>query len=188
MKKLYLIANNPQLSDKFFGRHYQEMKKGDVLHFNWLTHLKHFIVHPANIFFHNVNDKENSWWGSEQMPTYMTLYSVIDRYIYKWGNTDFWTNAGGKVIDYYSVAECQQYDDQNDKYCGSAGFLCWAYFREKYEKIVLVGFTFEGSSRHNWKYERKTLLSDPKVELIGCGFPVWFQRIKYRTLQRLGLS
>jgi len=176
MNNIYFIANNLKLRKGIFEELKQEIYKGDVLHFNFLFHFDKFKNHPRNIIYHNINAKDGklSWWGIENFDKYMKV-GVKDRYLYynsyiqqyypdQYSYLKNWENTGGKIM-YHSNDEIKNYPTSTNQ-VASAGFMCYKYFKPLYDKIYLIGFTFEGSPKHNWEYEKCIILSDPSIENI----------------------
>ena len=159
MSNIYFIANNPKLDVGIFKDKWDDFCSGDVLRFNQLNFFGHFENHPRNIIYHNINGPCCSWWGLER-EQYYSQFHIKDKYLYycddmieQWWVTqiDGWKSRGGKLMNLRS---------------GSAGFTCYDYFKLLYDAIFLVGFTFEGSTFHDWNCEKSVMMNDPKVKLM----------------------
>jgi hypothetical protein len=173
MKNIYFIANNHNVNLNIFSDYKKDIYNGDVLHFNTMYYFDLFKDHPKNIIYHNINasDKGVSWWGVDQVKYYMQFY-IKDRYLYyneyiPFHNPecnpviDNWKKDGGKLL-LHSKEDIGNYVPPTQ--CSSAGFMCYKYFKDLYDMIYLIGFTFEGSKRHNWEYEKSVMMEDHKVK------------------------
>jgi len=165
MSSLYLVSNNLNLRKEIFSDYKEDIFNGDVIHFNTIQYFHYFEDHPRNIVFHNADLGKCDWFGKEKM-SYYTQYSIKDRYLLyiqlmnspSWlPKLNEWKEHGGNILEYRGKSHLSG---------SSAGFMCYNYFSDFYNKIYLIGFTFEGSPVHPWEYEKPAMLNDPKVTLL----------------------
>lgn len=149
--EIYLIANNETLDSNIV----ENIKNSVICHFNVANFRKFSSDENLNYLMINSYDSDG---GGYFIPASDMRF---DHYYFYCKQGQLYNNPWKKIREQFPNKECFSLNDIVEKYPygteASIGFIGAHYFQHLFNKIHLIGFTFQGWKGHNWDYENTTL-------------------------------
>lgn len=163
--EIYLIANNTskQINCKFIS----ELKNSELCHFNSAKFRTTADSSNKNyLFMHSYTFNGGGYFGIDTKENYDKYYFVSSREKYIIDSP--WKNIIDNFKKPHESIHSFNFSDKYPEYkTRSIGYVGLRHFERFYDKIYLVGFTFQGIDDHDWEHEQTYAKNCKKVTIIN---------------------